>query len=257
MARWFRHPLALIAGFLVAAILGGAVALGLQAALPGLGGNKAQVERIVRAYLLDRPEILREMMERLQQQETAQQQQAQEAAQGAIAAQMPALTTAFGSAWAGNPKGDVTVAVFMDYACGYCRASLPAVAELVAKDPNVRIVYREFPVLGNASVTAARFALAAAQQGKFRAFHDALFAADGPSDAAIADALTKAGLDRAVAEKAAASESVTREIESNHKLGAQLAMNGTPSWVVGGKILYGARDYAALAEAVAAARKAK
>lgn len=252
-----RSKLFLGGALLIAAVLGGLIVLALQALVPGIGGNKAQVERIVHAYLLENPAILRDMMERLQQQESEQAQKAQEGAQAAVPAALPALTTPFASAWAGNPKGDVTVSVFMDYACGYCRASLPGLAELIAKDPNVRIVYREYPVLGDASVTAARFALAAAQQGKFRPFHDALFASDGPSNASIGAALAKAGLAPATTQKLANSDAITKEIEANHRLGAKLAMNGTPAWVVGKQILYGARDYQALADAVAAARKAK
>ncbi|WP_066721279.1 DsbA family protein [Sphingomonas pituitosa] len=242
---------------LAAAILGGLVVLGLQALLPGIGGDKAQVERIVHSYLLENPAILREMMEKLQQQENAEAQKAQDSAQAAVPAALPALTTPFASAWAGNPNGDVTVTVFMDYACGYCRASLPGLAELIAKDPNVRVVYREYPVLGEASVTAARFALAAAQAGKFRAFHDALFASGGPSNATISDAIAKAGLDPAATQKLANSDAIAKEIDANHRLGARLAMNGTPAWVVGKQILYGARDYQALADAVAIARKTK
>ncbi|WP_294333774.1 DsbA family protein [uncultured Sphingomonas sp.] len=252
-----RSKLFLGGALLVAAVLGGLIVLALQALVPGIGGNKAQVERIVHAYLLENPAILRDMMERLQQQENEQAQKAQDGAQAAVPAALPALTTPFASAWAGNPKGDVTVSVFMDYACGYCRASLPGLAELIAKDPNVRIVYREYPVLGDASVTAARFALAAAQQGKFRPFHDALFASDGPSSASIGAALAKAGLDPATTQKLANSDAIGKEIEANHRLGARLAMNGTPAWVVGKQVLYGARDYQALADAVAAARKAK
>lgn len=255
--RSLRTPLLFGSALLLAAALGGLVVLGLQAMLPGLSGNKAQVERIVHAYLLENPAILRDMMERLQQQENAEAQKAQDGAQAAVPAALPALTAPFASAWAGNPNGDVTVTVFMDYACGYCRASLPGLAELTAKDPGVRIVYREYPVLGEASVTAARFALAAAQQGKFRAFHDALFASGGPSTATIGAALAKAGLDPAATQKLANSDAIAKEIDANHQLGAKLAMNGTPAWVVGKQILYGARDYQALADAVAAARKAK
>lgn len=252
-----RSKLFLGGALLVAAVLGGLIVLALQALVPGIGGNKAQVERIVHAYLLENPAILRDMMERLQQQENADAQKAQDGAQAAVPAALPALTTPFASAWAGNPNGDVTVSVFMDYACGYCRASLPGLAELIAKDPNVRVVYREYPVLGEASVTAARFALAAAQAGKFRAFHDALFASDGPSNAAISSALAKAGLDPAATQKIANSDAVAKELTANHQLGAKLAMNGTPAWVVGKQILYGARDYQALADAVAIARKTK
>ncbi|WP_084583682.1 DsbA family protein [Sphingomonas azotifigens] len=252
-----RSKLFLGSALLLAAVLGGLVVLGLQALLPGIGGNKAQVERIVHAYLLENPSILRDMMEKLQQQENAEAAKAQDNAQASVPAALPALTTPFASAWAGNPNGDVTVSVFMDYACGYCRASLPALTELLAKDPNVRVVYREYPVLGEASVVAARFALAAAQQGKFRPFHDALFASDGPSNASISDALAKAGLDPAATQKLANTDAIAKEIDANHRLGAKLAMNGTPAWVVGKQILYGARDYQALADAVAVARKKK
>ncbi|WP_313538737.1 DsbA family protein [Sphingomonas sp.] len=252
-----QSKLFLGSALLLAAVLGGLVVLGLQALLPGIGGNKAQVERIVHGYLLENPSILRDMMEKLQQQENAETQKAQDGAQAAVPAALPALTTPFASAWAGNPNGDVTVTVFMDYACGYCRASLPGLAELIAKDPGVRIVYREYPVLGEASVVAARFALAAAQQGKFRAFHDALFASGGPSNATISDALAKAGLDPTATQKLANSDAIAREIDANHRLGMKLAMNGTPAWVVGKQILYGARDYQALVDAVAIARKTK
>lgn len=252
-----RSRLFVGSALLLAAVLGGLVVLGLQALLPGIGGNKAQVERIVHGYLLENPSILRDMMEKLQQQDNAEAAKAQDDAQASVPAALPALTKPFASAWAGNPNGDVTVTVFMDYACGYCRASLPALAELLAKDPNVRVVYREYPVLGEASVVASRFALAAAQQGKFRAFHDALFASDGPSNASIGAALAKAGLDPATTQKLANSDAITKEIDANHRLGAKLAMNGTPAWVVGKTILYGARDYQALADAVASARKTK
>ena len=118
-------------------------------------------------------------------------------------------------------------------------------------------MYREFPVLGPESEVAARWALAAAEQGKFRAFHDAMYEAGQPTVENINAAIAKAGLDRPRAEAAIKSKAIEQEIRNNHDLGAQLAMNGTPSWVIGGKLVYGARDYAGLAEAVAEARAAK
>ena len=160
-----------------------------------------------------------------------------------------------------SPRGTepdmVYMVAFMDYACGYCRASLPGIAELIAKDPGVRVVYREFPVLGPESAVAARWALAAAEQGKYRVFHDAMFAAGQPTAQNINAAIAQAGLDRPRAEAAIKAKPIDQEIRNNHNLGAQLAMNGTPSWVIGGKLVYGARDYAGLAEAVAEARAAK
>jgi protein-disulfide isomerase len=103
-------------------------------------------------------------------------------------------------------------------------------------------------------VVAARWALAAAEQGKFRAFHEALYAAGPPSAENITLAADKAGLDKGLVTKAIQSKAVEQEILGNHKLGEQLAMTGTPAWVVGGQLLSGARDYAGLAKAVAEAR---
>lgn len=256
MDRLLRNPLALAGALVVSALLGALIFAGLQAALPGVAGDRARIETVVRSYILDHPEILPEAMDRLQERENRKLQQAQDDAQKGVARHLAALGKPYAGAWAGNPDGDVTVVAFMDYACGYCRASLPGIAELLARDPNVRIVYREYPVLGPESVVAARWALAAAEQGKFRAFHDALYAA-GPSDQGIAQAAARAGLDKAAAEKAVKSDAVQQEIVANRKLGEKLAMTGTPSWVIGGQLIYGARDYAGLAEAVAAARRGK
>ena len=249
--RILRSPLALAGAMLVSALLGaGAFALVLSW-MPGLAGPA------IRGYLLEHPEILPEAMERLQARETARYEKAREGAQKAVPQLLGQLQKPFAGAWAGNPNGDVTVVAFMDYACGYCRASLPGIEELIARDPNVRVVYREFPVLGPESVVAARWALAAAEQGKFRAFHDALYAAGPPSVENITLAAGKAGLDKALANKAVQSKAVEQEILANHKLGEQLAMTGTPAWVIGGKLLAGARDYAGLAQAVAEARAGK
>lgn len=249
--RLLRSPLALAGAMLVSALLGaGAFAL-ILSWVPGIAGPA------IRGYLLEHPEVLPEAMDRLQAREAARYEKAQQGAQAAVPRHLAQLQTPFAGAWAGNPKGDVTVVAFMDYACGYCRASLPGIEELLARDPNVRVVYREFPVLGPESVVAARWALAAAEQGKFRAFHDALFAAGQLSAENIALAAGKAGLDKALAARAIESKTVEQEILANHKFGEKLAMSGTPSWVVGGKLLYGARDYAGLARAVAEARAGK
>lgn len=256
MEKLFRNPLALAGVLVVSAMLGALIFAGLQASLPGVAGNRAKIETVVRNYILDHPEILPEAMDRLQERETKKLQQAQDDAQKVLPQHLPALRKPYAGAWAGNPNGDVTVVAFMDYACGYCRASLPGIDELLAKDPDVRIVYREYAVLGPESVVAARWALAAAEQGKFRAFHDALYAA-GPSDQGIAQAAARAGLDKAAAEKASRSAAVEQELVANRALGGKLAMTGTPSWVIGDRLYYGARGYAELAEAVAAARAGK
>ncbi len=252
--KLLRNPLALAGAFLLSALLGAAIFAAIQAMLPG-AGKRGEIERIVRGYILSHPEIIPEAIDKLRAGEAAKAEQAERDAQKAVPASLPALHKPYGSAWAGNPNGDVTVVAFMDYACGYCRASLPGIEDLIAKDPNVRVVYREFPVLGPDSITAARWALAAAEQGKFLAFHEALYAEGSPSEQTIAAAAAKAGLDMSAARKSINSPAVAAEIKANHALGQKLAMTGTPSWVIGGKLYYGARDHSGLAEAVADARR--
>lgn len=248
--RLVRNPLAFGAVLVVAALLGaGAFAL-IQSMFPA-ARDRVAIERVVRTYLLEHPEILPEAMERLQAKETAK---ADAAAQKALASEGAAIARPFAGAFGGNPNGDVTVVAFLDYNCGYCRASLPAIAELVQRDPKVRIVYREYPVLGQESIIAARWALAAALQGKFKPFHDALYAAGRVNDASLATAASAAGLDMTRATQASASGAVENEIANNHRFGQQLGMTGTPAWVVGSRVLHGQQDYARLAEAVAEAR---
>jgi len=246
-----RGTLALAGTMLMSALAGAVLFALLLAWMPGLAGPA------IRGYLLEHPEVLPEAMDRLQARENARYEKAQATAQKVVPQHLTQLQTPYAGAWAGNPQGDVTVVAFMDYACGYCRASLPGIDELIAKDPGVRVVYREYPVLGPESGVAARWALAAAEQGKFRAFHDALYAAGAPSVENIAIAADKAGLDKAVALRTIQSKPVEAEIAANHQLGAALAMTGTPAWVIGGKLLSGARDYAGLAAAVAEARAGK
>ncbi|MBB4100903.1 DsbA family protein [Sphingomonas kyeonggiensis] len=258
--RLLGNRLALAGAFVLCAVAGAGIFAAIQALVPGMG-PRGQAERVVHDWVLAHPEVLLESVERYNQKQSANADKAQAEAVAAAEKTLPAerakLETPYAGGWAGNPRGDVTVVAFMDYACGYCRASLPAIQELLKRDPNVKVVYREYPVLGPDSLVAARWALAAAEQDKFRAFHDALFAMDGPSAANIEAAAGKAGLDMAKAKQVIGSKPVEGEIVANHKFGQKLAMTGTPSWVVGGKLLYGMRDYDGLAAAVAEARKGK
>jgi protein-disulfide isomerase len=234
MSLWF----ALVA--LLSALVGGGVVLAAGTLMPTrvAGGDH------VRDYLLEHPEVIPEAMQRLQERETGKQ----------VAAHRATILTPFPGAEAGNPKGDVTVAVYMDYACGYCRASLPNIERLIATDKRVRIIYRELPILSADSRTAASWALAAARQGRFKRFHDALFAAGQVNAESIARAAAAAGLDRARAAADARDPAIAAEIERNLTTAGRLGMSGTPSWVIGNRILAGAQPYDALADAVRAAR---
>jgi protein-disulfide isomerase len=207
--------------------------------------DRAAIERIVHDYILAHPEILPEAMERLQAQ----------AAGKAIGTESAALRTPFAGAWAGNPSGDVTLVMFSDYSCGYCKASAPVIAKLLREDPKLKVVWREIPVLGPQSEVAARTALGAAKLGHYPAFHQALFSGGRPDAQGLAAAAHAAGLDRGALEKAAAGEDVTRELQANLALAGRLGIGGTPAFVVGNRLLPGAVGHDALAAAIAEARR--
>ena len=258
LERISKNPLLLAAAFVVSAMVGAAIYAVVQPALPAVGGDKARIEKIVRDYILANGELLPEALQRAEDKRLAEQRKTVAEAPKFIAANRRQIAEPFAGAVQGNPRGDVTVSAFLDYNCGYCRASLPAIAELLKRDPNVRVVYREFPVLAPSSTKAAQWALAAAEQGKFVAFHQALYAGGQVSDESILAAVAKAGVDRAAAEKAAGSARIEQEIKKNHKLAEDLgSASATPFWVIGDKVEAGMMDYDRLAAAVAAARKGK
>ena len=240
MKTWF---LALIAGIGALAGAGGVVAFDRAKPSPLGTADTARVEEVVRNYVLAHPELIPEAMQRLQDRESAK----------AVAAAGNDVTKPFGSAWSGNPKGDVTLVEFYDYNCGYCRASLPQLKQLVRRDPKLRIVYRELPILAESSRAAARASLLAAAQGKFATFHDALYAGGPVSGATIAAAAAKAGVD--LRQAAGFTARADAEITRNLKTAAQLGMSGTPAWVVGDRVLAGALPIEQIEAAIAAARR--
>ncbi|MEW6575442.1 MAG: DsbA family protein [Pseudomonadota bacterium] len=207
--------------------------------------ERAATEAIVRAYILENPEIITEAVEILQKREMAKR----------MGSAGNALTTPFPGAVGGNPKGSITVVEFTDYNCGFCRSSVADLNRLMASEKDVRIVYRELPILSPTSRDAARWALAAAKQGKHKAFHDAMFAAGPANEQTITAAARRAGLDMARAAKDAASEEVNAEIERNLSMMQQIGFSGTPTFIIGDQMLEGALGYDALKAAVDRARK--
>lgn len=216
-------------------------------ALAGAGlwfGGRPAVERIVHDYILEHPEILPQAMENLQHRQTLQQ----------LAGVRQGVETPFPGAVLGNPEGKVTLVEFTDFACGYCRQSLPDVRALIARNPDLRIVIRELPIISPHSPDAAKMALAAAEQGKYPQFHDAMFAA-GQLDAQTIEAAGKqVGLDMDRARKIAGSPTIEAEISRNLDIASRLGFSGTPSWIAGERLISGAVGIDQLSEAVQAAR---
>lgn len=206
--------------------------------------DRAAIEKIVHDYILANPEVLPKAMENLQKRETEKQ----------LAGVQDDLEVPFPGAVLGNPDGKVTLVEFSDFACTYCRQSEADVAALIAANPDLKVVVRQLPILSEQSANAARMGLAAARQGRYAAFHHAMYAAGRPDPASIEAAARSAGLDMARAQKDMASPDIEKEIQTNLEYARQLGFNGTPSWVVGEEVHAGAVGRDVLAEAIAKAR---
>lgn len=216
--------LSLVAGFAGAAAF----------AYSGLGD--ARVEQ----YLLQNPKLLPRIVAELEKQQ----------AQDRLAKAGMDIYKPFDGAILGNPEGKHTLVKFTDYNCGYCRASAGEVQKLLASDPELKVIIREWPIF-EGSDAAARMALAAGIQGKYAAFHDAMFRMGDIERAARA-----AGLDMAKAEADAASEAVSNEIAQNLEHARTLGFTGTPAWIAGKTPIGGAVGYDKLRQALAAADSA-
>jgi protein-disulfide isomerase len=194
----------------------------------------------VKAYLLENPEILIEAMDVLNQRQAELEAQSEASLLQAHAAEIyndPA-------SWVGgNPEGDITVVEFSDYRCSYCRKAYSEVAELVKSDGNIRFVVKEYPILGDASILSARFAIAVRQLAgdePYEKAHDALITLRGdPTPETLGRLAQDLGLDaEAVLARMDAPE-VTAVIAANHALGEQLRINGTPTFVIDGTMVRG------------------
>ncbi|WP_245409639.1 DsbA family protein [Allosphingosinicella vermicomposti] len=231
---------------LAAGLVGALIGASAMALAPGgaVSSDKAAIEKIVRDYILEHPEIIPEAMERLHGKQMAQ----------AVNENRAALETPFKGAWAGAADGDVVLVEFFDYACGYCKASQADVLRLLNEDKKLKVVWREFPVLGDASQEAALVSLAAAETGKYAVFHNKLFDLGRPTDANVKAAQTATGLDPAKVAAAKNNGAYQSEIEKNYDLARTLNMTGTPAFVIGATVLQGAVGYEALKKAIAEAR---
>ncbi|MFQ5348017.1 MAG: DsbA family protein [Rhodothalassiaceae bacterium] len=223
----------------------------------GTGDAEAAFEARVRAYILAHPEIIPEAIGALKQRERAGEDQRQREAATAL---WDLIAHDDLSPVLGNPDAAVTFVEFYDYRCSFCRRSYPDVKRLLAEhEDDVRFVFRQFPVIdapgdsGGVSHIAARAAIAADRQGHFRAFHDALMTAGGRLDRkrilAIAAGI---GLDTARLEQDMRDPAIDRYIEDTLRLADAVGINATPTYVFEGRVLTGARGYAALQALIAA-----
>lgn len=214
-----------------------------------------RIKELVAETLRENPELV---LEALQALEARQAEAKAAAATATLVDERAVLERDPNAPVLGNPEGDVTVVEFFDYNCPYCKRAMPEIDALLADDGNIRLLLREWPILGEGSAIAARAALAARKQGKYAELHNALMSAraklDGQSVLRIAD---EAGLDVEQLKVDMQSPEVEEHIATSMRLAEVLGFNGTPSFVVGDQLIPGFVDKAQLAEVVAAARAAE
>ena len=240
--------LALIAVGLLGVAAGGFAVAVLGPTLSG--GHVTEAE--VRSILRNNPDMVLEALQALQERQKTAGLTQQRAA---IATNRAALLQDANSFVAGNPKGDVTVVQFFDYRCPYCRQSMAVVRDLLKADPNIRLVYKEFPILGPQSLAASRIAVAARKDPRYERLHDALMLAPSPlgEDQAL-DIAAGIGLDRKALAEAAKSQEIDTILKANHTLAVTLGISGTPAFIVGDALVPGYISLGDLQKLVASAR---
>jgi protein-disulfide isomerase len=202
--------------------------------------QKQQIEEIIKDYLVANPEIFLEVQTALE----AKMEKDQAAKlKVAITENAAEIYRAPDASVAGNANGDITVVEFFDYNCGYCKRGLVDVVKLVDSDPNVRVVFKELPILSKGSEEAARVALAAKKQGKYWELHKAMLSAKGHLDEATALRIAeKLGLDMDKLKADVASSEVAAEVAQSEALAKKMGVNGTPHFLVGDRAIPGAPE---------------
>lgn len=250
---------------LVKSVLGLGSALALLAAV-GLTGatqvaaeetlteaEKAAIEDLIEKYIQTHPDIILESVRAYtERQEVA----AREAAESNLTKLREQILFDPMAPVAGNPDGDITVVEFFDYRCGYCKRSLDMVMAMIDEDPNLRVVFKEFPILSPQSRRAAQAALAAQKQGKYLEYHYALMSSRGSfDDEQILDIAAEVGLDIGQLEKDMEAPEITAYLDSVQDLARSLDIRGTPTFVVENQIVRGAVDAETLRKAIEEKRK--
>jgi protein-disulfide isomerase len=242
--------------------LAAAVAMAAMLALPPIAPTAAAeftpeqrraIEAVIHDYLTNNPEL---MLDLLQAAQDKLKGESRDKAAAALVDRRRELLDDPDSPVAGNPKGDVSLVEFFDYRCPYCKQVEPALEALLAKDKQLRFVYKELPVLGPDSITAARAALAARKQGKYDAMHRALMMVKGQIDeAAVTKVASSVGLDVERLKADMAAPEVDRALKANLKLAEALDIHGTPGFVIGDEIVPGAVSLDELKRLIEAARR--
>ncbi len=215
--------------------------------------QKDEIRELVRDYLVENPEVISDAINALQAKEDKAREDKQSTA---VRKHKQDIFDAADGTILGNPKGDVTLVEFFDYNCGYCKSFFPQLMDAIKQDGKVRVIMKEFPILGPSSLTAARAALAARKQNKYAEFHMALLSHKGAiTDGAVMDVAADVGLDIKKLQSDMTDPAITTTLSKNRSLAQELSIDGTPALVVGDTLVPGAVSRARLTELIAAARR--
>ena len=222
-------------------------------------GQRNEVQQLIRDYLIEHPEVIQDAMAELEKRQSAADAEKHRAA---VKQYSKALFSSPRQVVLGNPDGNVTFVEFFDYNCGYCKRAMDDMLTLLKNDPKLKVVLKEFPVLGPGSVEAAQVAVAVRMQDKtgkkYLEFHQKLLGGRGQADKARALAVAKdVGLDMGRLEKDMASPEVKDTLQESFKLAEALGLNGTPSYVIGEDVVVGAVGLDTLKQKVNSSRCGK
>ncbi|WP_298261814.1 DsbA family protein [uncultured Litoreibacter sp.] len=216
--------------------------------------SKKQMQELVLQTIRDNPEIIMEAIQTLQEREELAKA---DQAQAVLSANRQALEQDPNAPVIGNPDGDVTVVEFFDYNCGYCRRTFDDVHELIGDDSNLRVVMREWPILGEESVYAARAALASRAQGKYEEFHNALMSFEGrANETSVGIIAVELGIDIDQLKRDMNAPEVAAHIQTSMQLTQALNLNGTPAFIFGDQLVPGAIELEQMQALVAQIRDA-
>lgn len=211
--------------------------------------EKATLHAAIRAYILDNPDIIFEAVAIVREREAEEENKRDI---DLVKENWDELQDDGRSYVGGNPKGDITLVEFLDYRCGYCRKAYEDVEALLAEDGNIRFIIKELPILGDASLIMAQFAIATKNlygPTVYKSIHDTLMSFSGePTPKALAEIATAFGLEPNRINQEMMSETVSEEIEANQALGEKMQIRGTPTFIFGGNMLRGYLPLNALRE---------
>ncbi len=253
--RYHHQRLQISLGFFVATLFFSVSCTATADGPPMNPAIKHSIDQLIEQYIRTHPEVIEQSLQALEAKREAEEKSRQTVA---IASRQNDLLHDPASPISGNPSGDVTLVEFFDYRCGYCKRAAAAVTQLQKEDARVRVVYKDFPILGEASELASKAALASKAQGKHQVFHEALLASQGDmTQDSIFTVAADVGLDTKRLEADMAKPEWQTVIDRNRSLAKELGISGTPGFIVGTELVAGALDLNGLKALLARARNRK